>query len=325
MPDVARAALDAAIAATSASADAAPASITRKAAGPADTTRAASATNTPAAADMSPALARVFAAVRAAQTAETASGQAPAAAGAVPAGSSAFIDNGTGQGAAAVPQASSAAVSPSLAAAVAATTAGSPSGAPAGKTADASSHAASDRSDLPAAGMPAVGHSALAAAAAQAGLLAGPAPNAGGGLVFDAAPLDHPLPSPAEGTADQIVQTMRLQAVDGGGVAEIRLQPEQFGQLTISIHVADGQVSARLQTDSPAARDWLQSNADALRHGLSTHDLTLDRLEIAEPPSTPSPSDRRGSGDRAFREQPPPRRQSRRTPSGAGETFELIA
>jgi flagellar hook-length control protein FliK len=118
---------------------------------------------------------------------------------------------------------------------------------------------------------------------------------------------------------------MRLQTLDGGGIAEIRLQPEQFGNLTISLHVSDGQVSARLQADSPAARDWLQANADTLRHGLSTHNLTLDRLEIAEPPSNSSPSDRRGTGDRAFRDQPPPRRQPRRAPSGAGETFELIA
>jgi flagellar hook-length control protein FliK len=332
MPDVARAALDAAIAATSAAADAAPAAAAAKttktaaattpartASGDSGVTTAAAPADNTTGTGISPALANVLAAARAANAAQAAVGQASQGTGSVSANAASTINKGVAQNAVAAPQTSlpspaSGAGRPSAAARVAAATTASTSGAPAAKAAGATS----DRADAPAAG-------ASTLAAAQAGLLSGPAVGTAGRVVVDAAPLDRTQPTPADGTADQIVQTMRLQALDGGGVAEIRLQPEQFGNVTISLHVSDGQVSARLQADSPAARDWLQANADTLRHGLSTHNLTLDRLEIAEPPSNSSPSDRRGTGDRAFRDQPPPRRQPRRAPSGAGETFELIA
>jgi flagellar hook-length control protein FliK len=323
MPDVARAALDAAIAATSAADAGSGAAVAEAAAGAGTTSPAGRA----AGAAISPTLATALAAARAAHAAAVAANRAPASESTMPAGAAGIRNQGAAPQGAVPPQATAAApgaMAQSIAAAVAAATR-STGGTPAGKTAGKSAESSFDRAGASAAGVSAAGASLLAAAAAHAGLLAGSAPGAAADVVVAGAPLDVPMPSPAEGTAEQIVQTLRLQAADGGGIAEIRLQPEQFGHLTISLHVTDGLVSARLQADSAAARDWLQANADALRHGLSTHDLTLDRLEIAEPPSTPSPSDRRGTGDRAFRDQPPPRRQPRRTPSGAGETFELIA
>ena len=87
--------------------------------------------------------------------------------------------------------------------------------------------------------------------------------------------------SPDDARSPQIVQAIRLQWSRGVGEAHIRLDPEQFGDLTVSLRVERGQVVARLQADAPAVREWLQTNQHALHDGLAEHDLTLDRLEVA--------------------------------------------
>ena len=52
------------------------------------------------------------------------------------------------------------------------------------------------------------------------------------------------------------------------GEAHIRLQPDQFGQLSVSLRVESGQVVARLEADAPAVREWLQANHATLRSAL---------------------------------------------------------
>jgi len=88
------------------------------------------------------------------------------------------------------------------------------------------------------------------------------------------------LPASRE-TADQIVQAIRLTLARGGGEAHIRLDPRQFGDLTIALKVDRGEVVARLQAETSEVRDWLRANQHLLREGLAQHDLRLDRLEIA--------------------------------------------
>ena len=127
---------------------------------------------------------------------------------------------------------------------------------------------------------------------------------------------------PAADTADQIIQSMRLQAAAGGGEAQIRLQPEQFGDLTVSVKVEQGAVVARLQADTAVAREWLQANQQLLRQGLADHHLTLARLEIAEPARESGRGGSRQPGDQPARDQRPPRRP--RTPD-TGETFDIVA
>ncbi|HWB28889.1 MAG TPA: flagellar hook-length control protein FliK [Vicinamibacterales bacterium] len=171
----------------------------------------------------------------------------------------------------------------------------------------------------PAAASPAA---ATVAFGLESGLLAssGPAaqPLQTAGTAVTTWPADGTLP---ESTVNQIVQAIRLQWANGTGEARITLEPEQFGDVTVSLRVEHGQVSARVEADTPVVREWLQSNQQTLRHGLAEQNLRLDRLEVAAPPESRD-ADRRDDARQRGGDQPPPRRPRR--PQGQ-ETFEVVA
>jgi flagellar hook-length control protein FliK len=131
------------------------------------------------------------------------------------------------------------------------------------------------------------------------------------------------LEPPSTTTADQIIQAIRLQWARGGGEAQIRLEPEHFGDLTISLRVDQGQVVARLQADTPIIREWLQANHHLLRQSLAEHNLTLARLEVSEPHNneTRNGTSRNGGQEQESREGKPARRPQ--TDEG-DEVFEVM-
>jgi flagellar hook-length control protein FliK len=126
---------------------------------------------------------------------------------------------------------------------------------------------------------------------------------------------------PAE-TSTQIVQAIRIQMLREGGEAHIRLDPRQFGDLTVRIKVDQGQVTARVESDTAVVREWLQSNQHVLRQSLAGQQLTLDRLEVHEPPA--SDGDRREDGSTREQDRQQQRGQRQRRPN-TGELFEIVA
>ncbi|MEZ5316921.1 MAG: flagellar hook-length control protein FliK [Vicinamibacterales bacterium] len=124
------------------------------------------------------------------------------------------------------------------------------------------------------------------------------------------------------GTAQQIVQAMRLQWSRGVGEAQIRLQPQQYGHLTVSLRVHHGEVVARLEAGAPAVREWLQANQATLRQSLADQHLTLDRLDVVEPQD---PRDARQRDGRSSRDDQPDSsgRRRRNASDESGATFEV--
>ncbi len=136
-----------------------------------------------------------------------------------------------------------------------------------------------------------------------------------------APPTAEPLPSD---TTSQIVQAIRLQWTRGVGEAHIRLDPAQFGDLTISVRVDDGQVTARVQSDTAVVRDWLQSHQGWLRQSLSDQGLTLGHLEIQE--SASETRDERDPGERGAAPEDKDERSHRRPRrSPTDGVFEVVA
>jgi len=124
-------------------------------------------------------------------------------------------------------------------------------------------------------------------------------------------------------TTDQIIQAIRLQMTRGGGDAQIRLEPRIFGDLTVSVHVDQGQVVARLSADTAVVREWLQANEHVLRQNLANQHLTLTRLEVGEPSAeSRQRAPRDGNNGQAPSEERPARRP--RT-ADTGETFDVVA
>ena len=118
--------------------------------------------------------------------------------------------------------------------------------------------------------------------------------------------------------SSQIVQAVRMQWSDGAGEARITLRPEYLGEVSISLHVDQGNVTAVLHADSPAVRNWLQQNEPLLSQALSEHGLKLERLVVSEQP----PAEHGGAPQdeaRGRQEQPRRRRQRPDAPN-----FEII-
>jgi hypothetical protein len=116
----------------------------------------------------------------------------------------------------------------------------------------------------------------------------------------------------------QIVQTIRMQWLNGVGDVRVTLQPEYLGEITVSLRVEQGTVSAHVNAEVPEVRAWITAHEPLLRAGLSDQGLTLDRLVVAErtPESQPGPDERR----RAPR--PEPKTAPRRPQDSA--TFEIV-
>ena len=128
-----------------------------------------------------------------------------------------------------------------------------------------------------------------------------------------------------EETANQIVQAIRFQLVRGGGEATIRLEPKHFGELSITVRVDQGQVTARVQAESPVVREYLQSHQGLLRESLADQQLTLGKFEIAEPPAESRDSERRSAEERASHGDRQSQRRRQPSPNTPFEPFEVVA
>ena len=133
--------------------------------------------------------------------------------------------------------------------------------------------------------------------------------------------LQAPDTLPAE-TSTQIVQAIRMQVLRDGGEAHIRLDPRQFGDMTVRIRVDQGQVTARVEADTPVVREWLQNNQHLLRQNLAGQQLTLERLDVREPSS---PADQGRRDESSGRDQSRNQGQPRRRRADGGELFEVVA
>ena len=77
-----------------------------------------------------------------------------------------------------------------------------------------------------------------------------------------------------------IVRVIKLQTTAGGGEIQLRLRPEHLGELTVSVRVQGGAVSAALLSDSPDVRAWIQQHQQDLRSSLKDQGLSLEQLTV---------------------------------------------
>jgi len=145
------------------------------------------------------------------------------------------------------------------------------------------------------------------------------APSLATPLVVTAAAVDavvaHELPA-------QVVQSIRMQTIDGGGEAIVRLRPDYLGELVVAVKVENGAVIAALQSDTPAVRKWVESNEASLRQALAEHGLQLDRLTVSDEAPQTETGDR-GQQERDPEEEPQPQSRRQRKPA-PDATFEVV-
>lgn len=124
---------------------------------------------------------------------------------------------------------------------------------------------------------------------------------------------------------EQIVQSLRLQATAGGGEARVQLRPEYLGELTIRVVVEGGAVTARLEAEVPAVREWIERHEVSLRQALGEHGLTLDELSVSDRGGSDGALDDAERDDTAERESPQHHRRARRRADDDEPRFEVTA
>jgi hypothetical protein len=77
-----------------------------------------------------------------------------------------------------------------------------------------------------------------------------------------------------------IVRSLKVQWRQGVGEATLRLRPEFLGELTVSLRVQGGGVTAVLQSDSPLVRGWIEAHQADLKKALEGQGLSLENLVI---------------------------------------------
>ncbi len=134
-----------------------------------------------------------------------------------------------------------------------------------------------------------------------------------------------PEPAHADaGLASQMVQSMRILAADGGGEARVRLRPEYLGEVLILLKVEHGAVNASVQADSPAVRQWAETNEHVLRQGLGTHGLRLEQLTVSDAEVQPSTPERQADDHSSDSDQPRQQRPRRQHAESGHERFEVV-
>jgi flagellar hook-length control protein FliK len=82
-----------------------------------------------------------------------------------------------------------------------------------------------------------------------------------------------PTGTPAAGDAEmarQVVRAISLAWHDDVGEARLRLTPEHLGEVTVSVRVERGVVSAVLQAETATARDWMRQHESDQDTGCSS-------------------------------------------------------
>jgi flagellar hook-length control protein FliK len=69
-------------------------------------------------------------------------------------------------------------------------------------------------------------------------------------------------------------------AQDRGGELQIRLSPPELGQLRLQIQMTDGTLSARIEAESPQAKQVITENLGQLRERLAEQNIRVDRIDV---------------------------------------------
>jgi flagellar hook-length control protein FliK len=164
---------------------------------------------------------------------------------------------------------------------------------------------------------PAAGEETGRAPAAVVAASAAPAPAAAAVTTPIAAAAPAPTTSadtPGPENVGRLVQAMRVIARPGAWEANVRLNPEHLGEVSIAVRVERNTVSAVVNAEAVGVRQWLESQEQAVRNGMAEHGLQLDRFIVQ----------RDGQRRDAEPQQQESRRQAPRRQAAPTERFEIV-
>lgn len=156
-----------------------------------------------------------------------------------------------------------------------------------------------------------------------------------------ATPAVPPSPAPqprlqqfAETNHDQIVTSLRTQALAKGGAMEIRLDPPELGALQVSVKMSDGVITASFQTSNDEATRLLSHSLGQLKHALEASGVTVDKLQVQQAPKNDHDGNASDGRNSQHQEDASARQEQQRKEmikrlwaklSGAADPLDLVA
>ena len=94
-----------------------------------------------------------------------------------------------------------------------------------------------------------------------------------------AAAAERPTIDPAR-FVSRVSRAIEFADQRGGGPVEMRLSPPELGSLQVKIQVKDGVMTAKMEVETPAARNALLDNLPALRDRLEQQQIRIDKFDV---------------------------------------------
>ncbi|NLX60423.1 MAG: hypothetical protein GXY74_15205 [Phycisphaerae bacterium] len=98
--------------------------------------------------------------------------------------------------------------------------------------------------------------------------------------VKPAADASRATASDAEEQVERIVHVMRASISRGGSRVNMRLDPPELGQLRIQMQIRNGEMTARFETQTETARNWVYSQLGSLRESLAGQNIRLVQASV---------------------------------------------
>lgn len=92
---------------------------------------------------------------------------------------------------------------------------------------------------------------------------------------------ETPAPLPDVPALHQIVEKVSLITRQGETEVRLHLQPESLGQVLIQLHIADGDVSVRMLTQTAQAHNLIQEHLSQLKAAFTAQGLQMNNLTVA--------------------------------------------
>ena len=112
----------------------------------------------------------------------------------------------------------------------------------------------------------------------------------------------EPEPVPTQNRVRFVQRVTRAfqSARAGGGEIQLKLSPPELGSMRLSISVEQGVVSAKVETETAAARNILLDNLPALRERLAEQDIRVEKfdVDVGRDGQQSDPQDNLGARDR---------------------------
>jgi len=103
----------------------------------------------------------------------------------------------------------------------------------------------------------------------------------------------------AQQNVDQIVQSVRSQAMAKGGEMQLRLDPPELGILQVSVKMTDGVMSATFTTENANATQALSHSMQQLKQSLEAAGIAVDRIQVRQNEPAASSSNQQSGGEQS--------------------------